>query len=555
MVYKSSAIGSGGGGSGSGIQSINADTTAAQVIAAGAGISVSTSSGTTTITNTSAGSAGVSSVFGRTGVVSAQYGDYAFNLISGVAGVSQGGTGLQTLTAHGVLLGEGTSNVSAATIGISGRLLIDQGSAADPLFKPMSGDAIIAATGAITLATVNSNVGTFGSSNQVPSITANGKGLITAISVSTVAAPASLISGTTLPSTITASSLTTVGALASGSLVTGFTIVTPALGGTGVNNSSATGIAQWSNGVYNVSTGLFNGTTAITQAAGDASTKVATDAFVTTAVNNAIAGVNPAVAVVVATTQASDTSSLTYNNGVSGIGATFTGAVNTALTFDGVTLTSLTQRVLIKNDTQSPSGAFNGVYTLTQLQTGILAPILTRALDYDQPSDINNTGAIPVTSGTINASTTWVLTSTVNTVGTDPLTYTKFSINPSTIVVNNAANTFTAGIQYMNGATIEEAVFDNGNSGTSKTLNLDNGNWQKISITGAASITLAAPTNPGSFRLVATQDGTGHVYSYTGVKWVSGAQPTWSSAASAIDLVSFAYDGSNWYGMGGVGFA
>src|ERR1035437_4592527 len=167
--------------------------------------------------------------------------------------------------------------------------------------------------------------------------------------------------------------------------------------------------------------------TAPTQAAGDNSTKISTDAFVATAVANAIAGVNPAVAVLAATTLASNTSGLTYANGASGIGATFTGAVNTALTFDGVTLTAVGQRVLVKNDTQSPSGAFNGVYFLTVLQTVAVAPVLTRALDYDAPSDINNTGAIPVQSGTATGGNSYLLTSQVVTVGTSPLTYIQFT--------------------------------------------------------------------------------------------------------------------------------
>lgn len=135
---------------------------------------------------------------------------------------------------------------------------------------------------------------------------------------------------------------------------------------------------------------------------------------------------------------------MTYNNGVSGVGATLTGANNTALTFDGFTFSTLGQRALVKNDTQSPSGAFNGVYYVTQVQTAILPPILTRALDYDMPSDINSTGAIPVISGTLNAQTSWLLTSTVNTVGTDPLTYVQFTINPTTIfsfVWNNVTGT------------------------------------------------------------------------------------------------------------------
>jgi hypothetical protein len=193
----------------------------------------------------------------------------------------------------------------------------------------------------------------------------------------------------------------------------------------------------------------FTGTpTAPTATAGTNTTQLATTAYTTTAVANAIAGVNPAVAVQAATTQASDTSGLTYLNGAAGIGATFTGSVNTAFAVDGFTFTALNQRVLIKNDTQSPSGAFNGIYYVTQLQTGILPPVLTRALDYDAPSDINNTGAIPVVNGTLNGTTSWLLTSAVATVGTDPLTYTKFSVNPATlapIATSGSANDLSSG--------------------------------------------------------------------------------------------------------------
>lgn len=188
----------------------------------------------------------------------------------------------------------------------------------------------------------------------------------------------------------------------------------------------------------------FTGTPAApTAAAATNTTQLATTAFVTTAVANAVAGVNPAIAVQAATTQASDTSGLTYLNGASGVGATFTGSVNTAFTVDGFTFTALNQRVLIKNDTQSPSGAFNGIYFVTQLQTGLLPPILTRALDYDQPSDMNNTGAIPVVNGTVNALTSWLLSSAVNTVGTDPLTYSKFSNNPVGRILNSQSGNYT----------------------------------------------------------------------------------------------------------------
>lgn len=175
-----------------------------------------------------------------------------------------------------------------------------------------------------------------------------------------------------------------------------------------------------------------------TQAASDNSTKAASTAYVTGAISTAVSGINPAVAVQAATTSAANTSGLSYLNGVGGIGATFTGSVNTAVTIDGYTFNALNQRLLVKNDTQTTggasAGAFNGIYYLSTLQGVAAAPIFTRVLDYDQPSDINNTGAIPVINGTVNASTSWVNTAQVTTVGTDALVFAQFSVNPSTIV-------------------------------------------------------------------------------------------------------------------------
>ena len=50
----------------------------------------------------------------------------------------------------------------------------------------MSGDATLADSGALTLATVNSNVGQFGSSTAIPVVTVNAKGLVTAVSTQSI---------------------------------------------------------------------------------------------------------------------------------------------------------------------------------------------------------------------------------------------------------------------------------------------------------------------------------------------------------------------------------
>lgn len=80
----------------------------------------------------------------------------------------------------------------------------------------VSGDITLANTGAVTLNTVNGNVGSFGSSTSIPSFTVNAKGLITAASGNAVVAPAGTLSGTTLNATVVSSSLTSVGTITSG---------------------------------------------------------------------------------------------------------------------------------------------------------------------------------------------------------------------------------------------------------------------------------------------------------------------------------------------------
>jgi hypothetical protein len=129
----------------------------------------------------------------------------------------------------------------------------------------------------------------------------------------------------------------------------------------------------------------------------------------------------------------------TYNNGASGVGATLTATVNGAASLDGVSL-ALNDRVLFKNQTSTLE---NGIYYVSQVGSGGTPAIYTRALDYDEPSDIDPGDMATVLQGTSNASTFWVETAVVTTIGTDPITFTQFGVAAGNIVTITGSQTVT----------------------------------------------------------------------------------------------------------------
>jgi len=71
------------------------------------------------------------------------------------------------------------------------------------------------------------------------------------------------------------------------------------------------------------------------------------------------------------------------------------------------------------------------------------------------------------------------------------------------------------------------------------------------------TFTFTAPSNPCNLLLVLIQDGTGSrtVTWPATVKWAGGAAPTLTTTAAGIDIVSFYYDGTNYFGVASLAFA
>ncbi len=140
---------------------------------------------------------------------------------------------------------------------------------------------------------------------------------------------------------------------------------------------------------------------------------------------------NLTAAAVATTTSLPNTPTWSAANGT----LTASGAAAT-LIVDGVSITSTSTRVLVKNQ-GGGSGASNGIFVLSTIGGTATTWVLTRTTDFDADAEIKRFSTVSVSSGTVNGSTKWYLSTqepiTINTTG---LTWTAL---PTTVTYNSAA--------------------------------------------------------------------------------------------------------------------
>lgn len=196
--------------------------------------------------------------------------------------------------------------------------------------------------------------------------------------------------------------------------------------------------------------------------------------------------------------------------------------------------------------------------------TGTTTVTGTTTIKVDVP-DGNTTIDLTAISGIDSFTTiqTDLGTFPVATSSTDTLTLTS-SDATITITGNSTTDTVTfvvgstvvktTGVQTIANKTYTTPILaevDDGNSGTSKTIDWTTGAAHKVTLTGNVTFTFTAPAAAGArVQLRLVQDGTGGRTATwpASVKWPSGT-PTVTSTASAIDIVTFWYDGTNYYAV------
>lgn len=103
------------------------------------------------------------------------------------------------------------------------------------------------------------------------------------------------------------------------------------------------------------------------------------------------------------------------------------------------------------------------------------------------------------------------------------------------------------------------AEMDNGSSGTAITINFATGGpLQRVTRNGSATYTLIPPAAPGTVILKFVHDTTATAYTVTyapAVKNAGGTAFTFTNTASAIDVITFYWDGTFFYAAGQANFS
>jgi Chaperone of endosialidase len=353
----------------------------------------------------------------------------------------------------------------------------------------VSFDGSAGATGVLTLATVNSNIGTFAVT------TVNAKGLVTA--AANLSGDATSAAGVVTLATVNAApqantfhkaTVNAKGLVTATSPVVAADI-TAALTYTPVNRAGDT------------MTGPLILNADPSQALGAATKQY---------VDNLAAGLVAKGSSLTGTTATLATSSggtVTYANGTAGVGATLT-TTGSFADIGGATAIPIGSRILVKNEA---APANNGIYIKTS------NTVLTRATDFDNsPSGEVDSGSFTfITSGSL-AGSNWVLTTPQPiTIGTTGLIFTQLS-GPGTFAAGS-------GISISGDVITNTGVLSNiagtGISVSGATGNVTIGNTGVVSVAGTASqITVSAATGAVTFSLPAnvTISGTMTAGSFTG---------------------------------------
>jgi len=232
---------------------------------------------------------------------------------------------------------------------------------------------------------------------------------------------------------------------------------------------------------------------------------------------------------------------LTFNSSTSELGATSLATSQITLSGNISSAAWTTSGVRIKGvsatftDTTS-SGTVATAYTNVYGGNTIAASAATTFTNY-----VTAYFQEPVAGTNVTLTNRWAIGADSLRVGTS----NQFTVTLAGVATFAAAVSITKSVYHTNTTGTP--------SGTTQTIDWTQGNWQTLdlgSASGAVTLTFTAPTGPANLTLKLVQGATARNITWpASVKWDSIGAPIWGSDTSKTRIISFAWDGTNYFGL------
>jgi hypothetical protein len=177
---------------------------------------------------------------------------------------------------------------------------------------------------------------------------------------------------------------------------------------------------------------------------------------------------------------------------------------------------------------------------------------------------VSSLGNVTITGGTANALTLTnvsITSGNINSVTSNASTFSNVTINGGTAngltstnvtIISGSAN----GITVSNSTLVSSQInaYTEGittgyvNTGSAFTLNIANSTIITANLSATCTFTMPSNTAGKSFILFLKTGAGTNTATFTGVKFVGNTAPTITAVANRLDILTFAADGSNWYG-------
>ena len=241
-----------------------------------------------------------------------------------------------------------------------------------------------------------------------------------------------------------------------------------------------------------------------------------------------------------------------YQNGIklfkgSSYDYTETGGGTTFTLINAATSGDLIEYVAINASTNATGNTSLGSVSVTSNQT------VFNTSDTFTSSNLavflNGVKLVDGTDYNVTSSSQFTLTSTA--VSGDVVEYIAYGATVASSNLAKTGDTMTGNLTVNADLIVtgyKETHTDNGNAGTSQTIDISDSTLQTYTLTGNCTFTMPTAEEGRSFTMFLKTGAGSFVATFTNAKFARNSTPTITTDANRMDIITFYSDGTNWYG-------